>query len=192
MLKRGNVLSPEFTTAVQQVVRQHLSSFQPRPRLARKRRGGGGGEAENLTKFAVVTDTAGAATHGEFSGITVGSTGKAVLLEADAATGNLLPEVVLNNVAPGYDSQKVTDAKIEFKSLHQVACRVGRIVILHGAKIEAGSTFANAAVYGQLLEVPDYLFELVGFEEFTSLAAPAGADKPEDIQWLGGKCSDAP
>jgi hypothetical protein len=156
-----------------------------------QRRVGGASSTENLTSKAVVTDAAGASTHDQYTGITGGTTGKAVLLTQDGA--DLKPSVVIDPGDPDYDATAATEAKIEFKSIHRVACAVGVIVELSSdSELAPGSTFDDSPVWGKLSEVTDYLWEVTGAGEMTGLMIPEGATAAADIQWDGVPCPPPP
>ena len=155
MIKRGNVLSPELTQAVQQVVRQYLTSIQPRPKTAKKRHNGIASAPLDVTQLAIVMEAAGASTYSTTAGITGGSTGKAVLLKDE--DGNLVPTVELDTGSGDYDVDAVADAEIEFKSALRVGCPVGAIVELSSSdELTPGSTFEEVATWGQLIDAADY------------------------------------
>lgn len=113
-----------------------------------------GGGTANLTKFAVVTTVAGESTHDALTGISGGTTGKAVLLKDEG--NNLVPTVILDSGDPEYSSGDVTDAEIEFKSLLRVPCPVGSIVELSSNEaIRAGSVFSTTPVWGRIIDLQD-------------------------------------
>lgn len=163
-----------------EVLRTH-AMMQPRRGPAKKppRRVGEGGATTNVVAFAIVTQAAGASQHTS-TGIQPGTTGEAELLDAsgDRSGGEV----------------------IEFKSAHRVQCRVGAYVTLSApTAIEAGSTWPDdpndpqegeAAVWGQYVDVADYLREEQGFGPKKTLAVPDVANPTAtDIQWMGGECN---
>lgn len=131
---------------------------------------GGGGSTTNLTSFAVVTDDAGASTHGS-SGVSLGTTGLCVLLDENGA--------------------KTATDEIEFKSMHRVGIPVDAIIQLSAPnEIVPGSEWDDNAVLGMFVDSVDELAQLTGFGATTSLSVPEAGTDAEDIQWAGGECEE--
>src|SRR5262245_41378625 len=82
--------------------------------VPQRRRGavGGGGTIKAYSRFAVVTDEAGASSHAS-TGISFGTVGKCILLDDSGAK-----------------SSEETDDKIEFKSAHRVKIPADTIIEL--------------------------------------------------------------
>ena len=174
MLKRGNVLSVEMSRAVQDVVRQHLSSWQPRPVSQRRRRfGGGGGETANLTSVAIVTQQVGQSQFNS-SGITRGTIGKVQLLDA---IGDLTDE-----------------EEIEVRGRNTVPMPVGTIVVLDSIDpIKPGTTWPaadvnevgenEARVWASFVRAVDELYQLPGQDSNTVLSIPESSTSADNIRW---------
>lgn len=174
MLKRGNVLSVEMSRAVQDVVRQHLSSWQPRPVSQRRRRfGGGGGETASLTSVAIVTQQVGQSQFNS-SGITRGTIGKVQLLDA---IGDLTDE-----------------EEIEVRGRNTVPMPVGTIVVLDSIDpIKPGTTWPaadvnevtenEARVWASFVRAVDELYQLPGQDANTVLSIPDSSTSADNIRW---------
>lgn len=78
---KGYVLSPELKRAVQQVVLQHMASFQPRPQTGRRPRRGRGGVADG-TPRALATATSDIPAATEDNGDRTPGTGSVALIYA--------------------------------------------------------------------------------------------------------------
>lgn len=127
--------------------------------------GGGGGSTSNQTKFAVVTEEAGASTHDADDGIDTGTTGKCVLLEESG--DDFFP-----TVAPG---DATDDDKIEFRSAHKVKCAVGDIIKLSSiSSIEPGSEWEDTKILGELVDAWDYLENRADFGNSKYIGATGG------------------
>ena len=178
------VLSEELRRAVVQVVNQHQSSFQPRPKRGRRVRGGGGGDAgsvNSLSSFGVVVEQAEAATvrynqdHTQQIGLLAGVRGSAKLLDSESMT-----------VWPDGDPNA---NPIQFASVHAVPCKVGTIVRLTAKNaIVPGSLWTDNQVWGQLIWSIDELYALPGATAAKVLWLPETATKSTDMRWDGTEC----
>lgn len=183
--RRGNVLDPELTRLVQQVVRQFLNSFQPRPRSEKKRRGGGSSGDSNTTRYAQVTVQADA--NGD-------SIGKCVLLsEDDMSPMNVSgAALILNPSDPEYDSDAVTDAELEFKSGDYVDHEVDDRVILMTGRAEPGTEWDENKVWAHRVEYPTTAEELEceTLEVVTDVECVDGdiVVTTENIEYVSGPC----
>ena len=179
------VLDEELKKLVTQVCRQFMNSFQPRPRRGRRNRRSGGGDnaASNLTTFAIVVQSA--AKNDPLS------YGECVLLDKDMrpldANGNLL---VIDPADPAFNQAKLDAVTVEFRCAQvYAACRTKARIWLSSTKpIKPGNSRDDGDVWGVCVDAVDYLYDLLGAAERTSLAIPEGGTKPADIHWLGGTC----
>lgn len=193
------VLSEELRRAVVQVINQHQSSFQPRPKRGRRARNSGAFEfpAAPSSVFAVVVTAAGpsiktSTSLGENSDI-----GECII-----RSGYYFHPIVEDEE----DLSQINDYKIEFRSLHSVGCPKGSLIRLHcdrditnGVRSYwpethqewlAGSDAQQRrkrAVWGELFRSPDELVGLPGAGTQTILWLPDGASA-EVMRWDGGEC----
>jgi hypothetical protein len=115
-----------------------LGGSQSRRRSSRRRRGGGGEGGEALFDWGLVTDEAGASPHGTL-GLTPGTIGKAVLLNADGVAINAAGNP-LGSIGAAADADK-----IQFKSELPIKIWVGAIVDLASdSEITPGTTWDGA------------------------------------------------
>lgn len=185
--RRGNVLDPELTKLVQQVVRQFLNSFQPRPKAQKKRRGVGGGGTSNVTKFARVI------TQADSNG---GSTGTCVLLNADMADDNPT-EAVLDSGDPGYDADEARAVLVDFKSADYVDHEIDdRVMLSCLGEITPGIEWDDGAdeskVWSHKVEYPTTAEELT-CDTITVVTAVSCVDgdivvTDEEIEYVSGPC----
>ena len=186
--KRGNVLDPELTRLVQQVVRQFLNSFQPRPRAGKKRRGGGGsGGSSNLTKFAKVI------TQADANGDSIGT---CVLLNADMQEDNPT-SAVLASGDPGYDADAARAIVIDFKSADYVDHEIDdRVMLSCLGEITPGMEWEDdvdeSKVWAHKVEYPTTAEELE-CETITVVTSVECVDgdivvTDEEIEYVSGPC----
>jgi hypothetical protein len=182
--KKGQTsLSADDLNKIVRAIRPMMlpGSYYNAQMILQRRQGGGGGETNNFTKFAVVTQTAGAASYSgegeEFQVSKSGAAGKCLLL--DGGTG------AVEEIEEG------EDAEVEFYSIHKVKCKVNKLIQLHSnAPIEPGDSNPDAIVWGTLVNVTDYLEELAGFASEKILFVPTEASNGDGIKWAGKKCDD--
>lgn len=169
-----HVLNDELKRLVVSVVNEHKASFQPRPRRGRRQRPAtGGGAAVNANiAHAWVTDTA------QKNG---GTIGKCVLLNDSLQMldkdGN-----VTTTPAPA--------DKVEFKTASQYVDVKpnARILLTAKAEIKAGSTWDTNKVWGEYVDVLDYLAALSLFAPKKVLYVPEGTSTAAGINWYGAEC----
>lgn len=168
------------TRGTMDLIGRELKTIRGRGRgevpLARRRRGigGGGGESGNRSIFAIVVTAATA--NGAASGT-------AILLDND-----MQPTVIVDVGDPGYDAGAVDDAKVTFFSAHKFApCPVGARVRLSSERpITPGAPLdADHKIYGELVDVVDYLATLGGFGANKALV---GGSAASNIHWDGTTC----
>lgn len=187
------VLSEELRRAVVQVVNQHQSSFQPRPKRGRRVRsggGGGGGETVASSTFAWVTTEGPVWTQRVGGGFDHGLVGRCRLTE----WSGLIPQ------APA-SGKTIAESEVEFANLHTVPIRVGSLVRLHcdmgilqGSRWPAtggsadGGTDPLRTVWAELVRAPEELYALPGAAPSKILWLPATSSKAADMRWDGGAC----
>jgi len=97
-------------------------------------------------------------------------------------------EIVI--IDPGdeeYDEELVEAAKVTFYSVHRyAACPVGARIRATTIKGES-----EEKVFGECVDVLDYLFVQPTFGEKRSLAVQEGGTEAADIKWLGAECEES-
>lgn len=168
-----HVLNDELKRLVVQVCNQHMASWQPRPRRGRRPRPGGGGAPATLNlRLAWVTDLA--VKNG-------GTAGKCVLLN---------DSLQMLDKDGNVTASPLPADKLEFKTPNQYAdVKPNSRIWLHSKdSIVAGSVWADAKVWGQYIDVVDYLAALSLWAPKKVLYTPEGVSTPAGINWYGAEC----
>lgn len=185
------LLSEELRRAVVQVVNQHQSSFQPRPKRGRRVRNGGGGSSENAASvLAWVTTECPVWTQKVDGGFNRGVVGRCRLTE----WSGLVPQ------AP-QAGKTIEQSEVEFANVHTVPIKVGSLIRLHcdmgilqgsrwpttGGSADGG-TDPLRTVWAELVRAPEELYALPGAAPSKILWLPPTATKAADMRWDGGAC----
>ena len=170
---------------------------QARPiKLGRRQRGGGGrNSTRSLTAWGTVVAKAGKN----------GGVGRCVLLDEDMMPIDKDGEpLIIDENDPAYDQQRVDDNDVPFKcvQVHAGCIKGARVRLFANKAIEPeqdtwGGGETGAKVWGQNVDVVDYLADLDGFGLARALVVPDALEDvdgivppatPGSIKWQGREC----